>query len=361
MLIRSAGLAIRSWILPLILLCTAFASHAVEVKGLYEVAVKVEDQSALERTKGTRAGLAQVLVKVSGRSDVVNHSAVKDALNRADSYRLQHSYDHQPATLTAPEYLNLKLRYDETQIRRLLRRAQLPIWPSNRPEILFWMVTDLPNEGRLHVSRELMPEAYELLERKMAERAAPLRLPLLDLEDQLNLSARDAWDQNAERATEAAQRYDTDHWTVLSFYRTNSGEYRASIQVEAGVHSDREALIAGSLEDLIDKAVDWSVDRVSQGYTFVPKQNAEEVALRLESVDNYKEYQAVISHFEGLEMVRSVRLVAANGNVLDLSMAIDGSPAKLRDLLRRDPKLAEITDLTTDEMSLFFRWRPVTR
>jgi len=345
-------------ILLLVLSVLPPSTQAIEVKGLYQAEVIVKSQSLAERKRATKTGLADVLVKITGRSDVTKDVAVQDALNSAASYLLQHSYSRRQATVQSPEQLVLRVSYDEAQIDRLLRRAQLPIWPSNRPELLIWVVVDLIGEGKVHVDRELMPEVHKLIEQQMKIRAEPLRKPLLDLEDQLVLPARDAWALNVDKLKLASRRYDVENWSVLRFYRTNSGEYRGVAQVAADSYSGFKDFSATSLKVWIQKSVNWVVDKVAAGHTFIPGTQVQRVFLRLNEVANYKAYKAALKHFKDMKMVRVTKVMAVEGDQLDLSLDIDGNLGKLRAVLNRDKHLIEVLESLPDGQTLNFRWQP---
>ncbi len=337
-------------------------ASAVQINDLYQAWVPVADQGISERRRAMREGLVQVLKKVTGRADAGTNPQVMQAMERAESYMSRFGYQSEPARDTIPEQLKLKVAYSPSVIDRLVRRAGLPVWPANRPQLLVWMVSDMPGEGRQHVSREQMPDAHRFLERAMAARGGPLLTPLLDLEDQLTLSARDAWAFNEDQLAAAARRYDADHWLVLRFYQTQSGDFRGSVQLASGASSGfagnrLNTLQASSLKELIDSGVDIALDQLAAIYSFVPTVNAERVSLRLENVVNYSNYKAVVTLFEGLEMVRNVEVAGAEGSVLDLSLEIDGTRDALLDTLRRDRHLSEVVDFSSDNPGLRFRWR----
>lgn len=354
-LLMTSTLAVAFAFLPRI-------AAAVQVEDLYQAHVPVADQSSSERTRAVREGLAQVLIKVTGRANAVVNPAVEQALNRADSYLSKFGYQHEDAVGNAPEQRLLVATFSQSSVDRLVRRSGLPIWPANRPELLVWMVVDVPAEGRLHVSREQMPEAHRFLAQAMAARGAPLVSPLLDLEDQLTLSARAAWKLSEEQLLAAARRYNVNHWLVLRFYQTQSGAYRGSAQVTSGADSGLAVghltnLDASTMEELIKRGVDTAVDRLAVKYAFVPRVDLQTVALQLENVTDYNTYKAVFKRFEQMEMIRNVQVAGANGAILDVRLEIDGSREVLLDMLRRDQQFSEVVDFSSENPELRFQWR----
>ena len=62
------------------------AGYAVQVDDLFKAEVEVADQSNSERKRAFREGLAEVLVKVSGRSSVMTEPMVAESLAKAGAY-----------------------------------------------------------------------------------------------------------------------------------------------------------------------------------------------------------------------------------------------------------------------------------
>ena len=78
--------AVQHWFIFLFLLLPLHTTQAVPVEDLYVADVLVPDDSALQLRTGARAGLLQVLVRVSGRVDVENSSLVRNALRNPAAY-----------------------------------------------------------------------------------------------------------------------------------------------------------------------------------------------------------------------------------------------------------------------------------
>ena len=333
------------------------AASAVAVEGLYRAEMVVTDKSQKELHRAKRDGLEIVLVKVSGSAGVVEHPLVIKALDNVESYVSESSYHSKKSPSGLRQQTVAVIHYAPSVVDRLLTNAGQPIWPADRPELLVWMVVDRAGADRSHISRELMPEASEILQQQMALRGQKLVEPLLDLEDQLTLSARDAWDFKRQPLVAAARRYKVENWCVLRCYETSGGQYRGTVQVEAGAHSGIDNINARSLKGLIRQAVDIAVDRVAKDSSFIRRVRSEEFTLLLENVGTYSDYKAAIKLLDDLEMVRSVRVAAVVGDRLDLRLAIDGGHQGLLKMLRRNKRLQEVVDLSGNADRGRFSWR----
>ncbi|MCV6627355.1 MAG: DUF2066 domain-containing protein, partial [Cellvibrionaceae bacterium] len=131
----------RTHALPFFILLVGLlglSSHglAAKVDNLYRASFPVEKQDGAEREQLAAAGLARVLVKVSGRRNLPREGQLGEALQRANRYLQQFSYSG------AEQGFILHLDYAKGAVDNLLRKSALPIWPDNRPQILLWLVQD---------------------------------------------------------------------------------------------------------------------------------------------------------------------------------------------------------------------------
>jgi hypothetical protein len=126
-------------------------AHAIPVEDLYVTDVLVLDESSRQLRTGARAGLLQVLVRVSGTIDVEQSSLVRNSLRNPAAYYYQYSYESTDRVLVVndeevPAKL-LRLHFEPSAIARLLRDANLPVWGSNRPAVLLWIAISDGTQG----------------------------------------------------------------------------------------------------------------------------------------------------------------------------------------------------------------------
>ena len=110
---------------------------------LYIADVLVADESEAQLALGARAGLLQVLIRVSGTQEVEASSIVASALRNPSAYYSQYSYSSTDKLLihdgvSVPARL-LRLHFDPSAVSRLLRSGLFPVWGSNRPSVLVWL------------------------------------------------------------------------------------------------------------------------------------------------------------------------------------------------------------------------------
>ena len=144
---RMTSIGCRRWgcrILALCLTVLVGMSAAAQDSGwLYEVDVPVADQSPTARVAGSRAALQGVLTRLTGLKTLPANARVAAALATPERYYTQFGY--QPGATSGE--LRLRVQFSPQTLIPLIREAGLPIWPTNRPTVLGWVVVD-EGEGR---------------------------------------------------------------------------------------------------------------------------------------------------------------------------------------------------------------------
>ncbi len=345
------------WRSFLLLLCLAAGlgfylplANADEIVELYKIDTLVTSQDAAEREQATTDGLAEVLVRSSGSTAVLQNPNIVAALRRASNYLLEISYTDAEALVEVDGQekpaRGLSLLFSGPVIQQLLRDSGATIWPANRPNTLVWLVVDDGRAPRLLNPAEA--EGYYPVARKVAkQRGLPLLQPLMDLEDQVALSAQDLWRMNEGQITRASQRYDADGVLVGRLTRTSRGQWRASWQL---LHRGKSVAFDGisfQLEDVVAKALNDTVDYYVSlyGVSTQPGQ-AEALTLQVANVNDYQAYMSLIKYLESLVFVRTVDVAAVRGSDVLLYVTLDGDMTLLKDALSLEQRLLLQADLS---------------
>lgn len=352
---------IHSLLLVTASLFFAGVASAAKVTDLYQARVPVVDQSPAERSRALRAGLGEVLVKVTGNSAVLSVPEVNQALTRAESFITEFGYVsyRQPGS-SEETGLALSIHYAEASVDRLVRQQHLQIWPADRPELLVWVVVDSPSGGRQFVSADEQPELLSLLSSAMRARGAPLLVPLLDLADRAALKEENVWNFDAGSLAAAAERYSSDTWMAVRLYQSSTGQWRGARLLKTADGDTLSSVVANNQAELIQELVDEAVDRIASRYAFVPQSTTQQLTLNIDQVDNFQAYSAVTAYLESLELVRKLMVDYVDGDRLGLRLAVEGDVGLLLDTLRRDNRLAEQAagNLTeTAPGAYLFHWR----
>ena len=163
--------------------------------GFYEAEVEVTDQTAATRRSAARVGLERVLIRLSGTAPLPAEPVLQEALSQPERY-----YDRY--LVLADD--RLKLFFTPSALLELIDRAKLPLWPLRRPTAIAWLA--LEQGGAREIVRGGHPLAVALVA-EARRRGVEVRLPLMDLRDQLGVQPAAVWGRSSLVLAEASRRY----------------------------------------------------------------------------------------------------------------------------------------------------------
>lgn len=335
-------------IFALIVVVFSLNSFAEEVSGLYRGLVPVIDQSVESRQLGVREALNQVLVKLTGNSNVIQSPSVQSFLTNPNAFVAGVGFRNLPQSdFNVEPEIGLEVSFSRQEVDRLIRQAQLPVLPSNRPMLLVWIIRDDAIEGRgfidEYTAAQTSPSTLALFDQAMNARGMPYKLPAFDLEDQLSLSVNEAWSLRADLIATASERYKTDGWVALRFYTTSSGEVRGAWLYEVSGRRQLKDFRAGYAQPFMAAAVDGLVDSIAESFTYIPQINTDELIVHINGVGSFADYQAVLAQFKKLELVDSLDVHGVEGKQLTLAVDVEGGAELLHSALVRSGKLQSQT------------------
>lgn len=190
------------------LLCNSPLLNAVEVKGLYEIELIANSQSAEDRTHAVKQAMYAVLSRVLVSEDISKIPVVQQALASAQNYVRQSQFslisaDEQPET----DARLLRVQFDEDQLMEVMRKSQVGIWSEIRPETLVWLVVD-EDGSRQFYNADSMPELESALAFASKVKGLPLIFPMLDLEEQQKISVSEVLGADSRNLLAVSARYE---------------------------------------------------------------------------------------------------------------------------------------------------------
>lgn len=324
---------IIAWLVSLWLVAGAQWAVAVKVENLYRASFDVEDQTVERREKLAAAGLARVIIKVSGSHNLPEPERLNVALAQANRYLQQFSYEN------AEQGYQLNLDYAKGAIDSLLRKMSLPIWPEKRPQVLLWLAQDdFQQRQMLNVSEQ--PSLFDVVESIEADRGLPVSLPVMDLDDRLAFPIGAAWSLNEQSLQLASSRYQSDVSLLGRMSITGSGQWLASwlfldrgkTQLFDGRGANQEEVVADGLNQIADYLA-------GQHAIVVSRLDTKPHFMQLDNIDDFKSYRKVLDYLNGLAMVRHAEPELVLGKQLRLQLYIDGQLAQLVDAIALDKVL----------------------
>ncbi len=344
----------------------AMPALATQVSGLFESQRLVADQLPESRVRAVQSGLAEVLLKVSGRKASLDAEQVKAVLAQAEQYLAQYSYHENPLGETGKGQAGgdqaallkyrLKMNFDSASLMQILNRAQLPVWGSNRPNVMVWLVIEGASR-RFIVNSESNPLLSELLENATKRRGVPITLPLMDLQDEQLISVSDIWGQFGDRITAASVRYSPD--TVLSgrFYRDAKGLWQARWLLQTGKKRESINLKAEQLGLLFTKSANALAESLAAKYAVVAKPGKSgEYAFSVKGVESVGDYAQLNQYLGSLQVVQRVEITRMEGNTIGYRVALNGNSDQFLSVVRLDSFLKlDDSSMVNEEVDFFWQ------
>lgn len=329
------------------------AAWAVEVPWLYEVTVPVADQSAAARLDAGSQALAQLLTRLTGLTSVPRNEAVSRALNAPDLYFNQFGFVREPED--GQDTLKLRLQFMPQAVLDLIRDANLPVWPSNRPSVLAWIVVDDGTIRRILAADAEHP-LVEALERRSRERGVPLRLPLLDLTDQLTVEPAAVWGRLTQILEPASARYGADALLIGRLQLSPDMQWRAEWEFQADGQARQLSQQAREPAALGRAAADMIADELSARYAVLDR-GVHRLDLSVSQVGRPVDYAELLRYLNGLEFVQEVAISAVSGDRLQVSLLTAADTGQLLELFSLDRRLLPDRSQVTAGPTLPLIWQ----
>lgn len=356
-----AGLmALAIWVGP---------TWAVQALDIYKASALVKNQSEAERNRAARETLGEIVVRISGQLDALNNPQVRVAINQAQNYLFGFSYNSSQEKLIEGDKefpaMEVQLNYSPQAIDQLLRQAQLPLWPPQRPSVLVWPVVSDKTGMRL----ELSPEILEPLKQRARYRGVSLLFPKGDSKDYMALSASDLWMFRPEKIRMASLRYRADSLLIARFTPTAMGAIPSAVYDQTDEPINTAAIMPGMTQSLTDPAAtepltvaelspgpwqgDWQLvrgsvhqsydsetpelagllmqiaddlaDEFARQYAIIPNaQGAQNIYLHLGGIADFGAFKLSQSYLSGLAAVKKMEVVKVDASGLLVSLTTEG-------------------------------------
>lgn len=293
---------LRRLILLTLLLISPF-TLAVEVKDLHVVEIPVADQSRKSRVEAYRSALAEVLLRYSGRGDVMFNQNTLAAMSKAHTFVKSYRYrrlDIQQALDKGleGEQLVLWVEMYPRSIKRLLRDNGLPIWGQVRPGVLSWVVLE---QGG---SRELLGAAsshpgMEIFRQQAALRGQPLQFPLLDLVDKAAVNVSDVWGGFSDEIRQASLRYSDEVIFHGRIYSSGNGQWHADWSLLLKEREWKWKVEGSDIASVIRPGIDLAVDAIASRFAQTTVNTAANHTLvKVRNIQSLKDYAAVMRYLQ---------------------------------------------------------------
>jgi hypothetical protein len=311
---------------------------AGDVRNLYEAQIDVVDREPGVRTEAFGLALMQVAIKVSGRRGAAANPVIVEAIKSPGRFVQQFRYDNvAPASADgeSPQSpaLTLWVQFDAPAVDALIREAGMPVWGRVRPSLLVLVAIESA-AGRELLSSDDAGGWGEFIRRIGAERAVPLVLPLMDLEDRSRLRASDVWAGFEDNVQAAAQRYESEGVLLGRAYerRPNNWEARWRLLLEGGRH---EWLDQGEgLDAVLLAGVHEGADRLASRFGGVTDTTvASGVEVNVTGIRSLRDYARTLQYLDALDEVSRVDVTSVNRDSVSFRVDARGGRETVRQVI----------------------------
>lgn len=366
----------------IVMMLLSSASWGKRVDALYDARTLVQNQTLDVRKEAAKAGLTEVLVRLSGSELPEENAAINSALEIADQYLYQFSYSklesHEWSESSPPGSSWLNMRFEGRALTRILRSAELPIWGAERPTMLVWLAVGTGGGERLVITEGSDHPALHAIREATRQRGVPLILPVYDLEDSMQLPSESLWGLFSDVIQTASQRYSPESVLAGRVYKTADGRWFGHWKFLFRGEEKSFVYHADSLDEHVLTGVSHSAEALANVFAIKPSQGrTDTVTLVIHGVDDLEQYARVSNYLQKLTTVKQVAITGLKKTDLSLELKLASQYHQFEQALKLDRKLepqadapiakstgdgssngtATAADSTTSQVK-HFRWRP---
>lgn len=313
------------------------------VKQMFEVSLPVINQERDIRNAAFEQGFVDVLVRVSGSSQVASQIDTTMAARYVQQFHyqpLEQPLESETASkaLTTPNIAieippakyNLWLQFNEGKIKNLLRENSLPVWGKQRPSVLIWLAV---RDGRTrYILRDQDASAIKDTVKKVsARRGLPLVWPTFDDQDQMSVSFTDVWGSFWKPIQQASERYSVDA-IVVGRMDWLDGNWQVDWSMMLDNSSSNWHLKALDLELLMASGIDVATDQIARRFAVLEDVgNTDELTVQINGVRTVDTYAKISRYLQSLAPVKNVFITNIKDDMVRFHVGVTGDQ---NDLMR---------------------------
>lgn len=350
---------------------------AAQISGLYQSDVLVSSQSAEERQEAFNLALKEVLVRVSGKASVLENEPLMGVANQPDQLVQKFSYEQTArddnsvalSTAAAAEQRNktsnaniyrINVVFSRLAVSQALKKYGEPIWGSNRPSVLIWLASD--DQGKRSVlSSGAETPLSAAIKRAVKIRGVPLYLPVMDLEDEANISSSDIWGLFIDSLQDASARYAADSMVVGRLRQGSDDNWSGQWVFDLKGFVYRGDVSEQSLDESAMLMVGNIAEILAERYAILGGESSlnSEVELEVSDIKTMEDYVAATRYIKSLPPVNSAQLSWVKGEKIRFTISLNGYLEQLLQHIELDTKLSEEISQSfnaDDSDKLYYRW-----
>ncbi|WP_392400643.1 DUF2066 domain-containing protein [Aeromonas salmonicida] len=323
----------------------SFMVSAAQVTDLYQGKAPTSGDMVAAQSQA----LGDVLVKVTGKRDILTQPDVVKALAAPGDYVQHYGYqDVGPVKF-------LKADFNVAKVNALISQSKFALLGPARPQMALWLVI---NEGERRILPDQSSDGWASALRIQSQAMGlPVSIPLMDLDDNMAVNATDVWGRFAAPILQASQRYgaemvvlgkltpEGDKWSMdWGLYGPKAGGELA--ELTRGSSSGTQAEVA---QHFADELAAWLVQNYGARISGV----ASSQTLVVEGLFGIDGMITVQKMLQGIASVTKVTIGKLEGDKVTFDLSLQGDKAELIRGLQLESRLRQIDD---NDSGLRYQW-----
>ncbi|MFM1663866.1 DUF2066 domain-containing protein [Aeromonas salmonicida] len=323
----------------------SFMVSAAQVTDLYQGKAPTSGDMVAAQSQA----LGDVLVKVTGKRDILTQPDVVKALAAPGDYVQHYGYQDVGSVKF------LKADFNVAKVNALISQSKFALLGPARPQMALWLVI---NEGERRILPDQSSDGWASALRTQSQAMGlPVSIPLMDLDDNMAVNATDVWGRFAAPILQASQRYgaemvvlgkltpEGDQWSMdWGLYGPKAGGELA--ELTRGSSSGTQAEVA---QHFADELAAWLVQNYGARISGV----ASSQTLVVEGLSGIDGMITVQKMLQGMASVTKVTIGKLEGDKVTFDLSLQGDKAELIRGLQLESRLRQIDD---NDSGLRYQW-----
>lgn len=305
--------------------------------------IPMEGRGYEERIKAIQQGIEKVLIMLTGDVNITSKDQIALRIKQPEQALLRYQYV-QPKHIT--ETLQLQLTFDRKRIEEWLKEANLPLWKLKRPVIMTWVSIEDASKDM-----EIYQESLQKLIITQAQKVGvPLRFPIMDMAEIVELTKNDIKDTNKPLLTRLSERYQTNKTLTASLkYDTNRESWQCDWVLLNGneeekwheEHADLTILIQQSIHSLIQKLQVLDKEVTDQFINVI-----------VSSLDSKAASNRVEDYFRSISNIEKIDMEVLNDSEIRYQLVYKGNLLKLKSNIEKAPflRMLHLKEIATNNL-----------
>lgn len=293
-------------------LCSVLGASAAKVADLYEASVAADSRGTKAQTAQLREAMKNVLVKVSGTTDVLGDPNIQTELKNPQGYLRQFSYIDEGTKLTA--------EFNARAVDSLLKSNRWSIWDATRPYTLLLVMGP---DGQVLTDEH--QEWAQSLRSASSARGLPVGMPLMDFEDQVVIAPANIRSRSTGLFQHGLTRYQADCILIGTVAPGSdaSGVFTLFDGERLHEFSLSEATVGELARSMVENTSQYLASR------FATSNQQSEIKVIVEGIRGLSDHAAVQSELQRLKPTEKLYTMDVEGTRASYMLQVNGSLSSL--------------------------------